>query len=64
MERVEPIEPLTPFLAEVSLEEFACRYPEAAYPLVEFLSEEVQAAYGQLRMLWEQIPGGFPIGRA
>jgi len=64
MERVEPIEPLAPLLAEVSLEEFAFRYPEAAYPLVEYLSEEVQGADCQVRMAWEQLPGGFPIGRA
>jgi hypothetical protein len=64
MEQVEPIEELTPLLAQGSLEEFAFRFPEAAYLLVEYLSEEVQAADGQLRMIWEQIPAGFPIGRA
>jgi hypothetical protein len=64
MEGFELNEALSPILARVSLEQFALRYPEAAYTLVEYLSEEVQAADGQLRMVWEEIPAGFPIGRA
>jgi hypothetical protein len=64
MERFESIGERVPPLARVNFEEFAFRYPDAVYLLVEYLSEEVQAADGELRMVWEEIPAGFPIGQA
>jgi len=64
MERSEQVEARAPLMAHSNLEEFVFRHPEAAYLLVEYLSEEVQGADCQVRMAWEQLPGGFPIGRA
>jgi hypothetical protein len=64
MESFEPLGEFAPLLARMNLEQIAQGYPEAAYVLVQYLSEEVQAADGKLRMIWEQVPAGFAIGRA
>jgi hypothetical protein len=53
-----------PQVRSVSFQEFIASRPEAAFLLVQFLSEEVQAADDRLRMVWDQIPAGFQVGCA
>jgi hypothetical protein len=64
MEAMNNSEHFPQFARSMSFQEFVASRPEAAFALVQFLSEEVQAADGCLRMVWERIPAGFPIGRA
>ncbi|PYV17228.1 MAG: hypothetical protein DMG21_08965 [Acidobacteria bacterium] len=64
MESVDYSNRFAPWVGSMGFAELVASRPEAAFLLVQFLSEEVQAADGQLRMVWEEIPAGFPIGDA
>ena len=62
MESVDYSNRFAPWVGSMGFAELVASRPEAAFLLVQFLSEEVQAADGQLRMVWEEIPA--EIGRA
>jgi len=64
MESVDYSNRFAPWVGSMGFAELVASRPEAAFLLVQLLSEEVQAADGQLRMVWEEIPAGFPIGDA
>lgn len=64
MEAMHDANRFSPLMGSMTFQDFVASRPEAAFLLVQFLSEEVQAADGQLRMVWERIPAGFPMGHA